>query len=129
VREAREAVNRVTQTSEVTFVEWAPTGSQVGCHKNPIGEVKDKSSLGIKAEETTVTMLGNNVAIDRTFSKNCKKFDMMYSQRAFCHWFIGEGMQEGEFLEAREDLGFLEKDYLDVLTEQAADEEEEDEEF
>jgi len=35
-------------------------------------------------------------------------------------------MEEGEFAEAREDLGFLEKDYLDVLSEQATDEENED---
>ncbi len=50
----------------------------------------------------------------------------MYSQRALVHWYVGEGVEEGEFAEAREDLGFLEKDYLDVLSEQATDEEEEE---
>merc|ERR1712113_1001567 len=126
VREAREVVNRLKGGGEVSFVEWMPTGAKMGCRKNPIGEVKGEA---IKAAERTVTMLGNNVAINRTFTRTCKKYDMMYSQRAYVHWFTGEGMQEGEFSEAREDLGFLEKDYLDVLTEQAGDEDEDDEEF
>jgi len=105
----------------LTFVEWCPTGFKCGINAVPprsVGEHDETAFL-----DRNVTMIGNNTAISRTFSERLsKKYDLLYSQRAFVHWFVGEGCESGEFAEQREDLGFLEMDYLDVLSEQATDE-------
>jgi len=126
-KEANATVQWLKQNNKISFVEWCPTGFKIGLNNHAANEIEgDKMA---KAERN-VTMIGNNVAVSRVFTERItKKYDMMYSQRAFVHWYVGEGMEEGEFSEAREDLGFLEKDYLDVVTEQASDEVNPDEEF
>jgi len=126
-KEANATVQWLKQNNKISFVEWCPTGFKIGLNAVPAAKVE--GDLMAQANQN-VTMIGNNVAVSRVFTERInKKYDMMYSQRAFVHWYVGEGMEEGEFSEAREDLGFLEKDYLDVVTEQASDEVGGDEEF
>lgn len=118
------SINHIKMNSTIKFTDWCPTGFKVGINGEapmfvPNGDLaKSHRALSLVANSTSIKNAWNNLN---------RKFDLMFSKRAFVHWYIEEGMDEMEFTEAQNNLACLEMDYKEIEDED--DEEEEENEY
>lgn len=62
----------------------------------------------------SLVMVANSTCIQEVVGRMNSKYNLLRRKRAFVHWFVGNGMEEGEFDEAYEDVLALEKDFEEL---------------
>ncbi|ETO08919.1 hypothetical protein RFI_28467, partial [Reticulomyxa filosa] len=92
-KEVNTAVQLLKKDHKISLVEWCPTGLKVGLNDVPAAILEQDD---IAAFSKNAVMIANNTAISRLFYERIsKKYDIMFDQRAFLHWYFGEGMSGG----------------------------------
>lgn len=82
------------------FVEWIPNNINSSiCHVAP------------KGMDISGTFLANSTSIQTVFKRIVTNFSQMFKRRAFTHWYLSEGMEELEFVEAESNITDLIAEY------------------
>eukprot|EP01102_Stenamoeba_stenopodia_P004939 TRINITY_DN15443_c0_g1_i1.p1 TRINITY_DN15443_c0_g1~~TRINITY_DN15443_c0_g1_i1.p1 ORF type:complete len:461 (+),score=95.91 TRINITY_DN15443_c0_g1_i1:171-1553(+) len=111
---------------KLRFVDWSPTGFQIGINdKAPIITSPFHQPEDCSLPLQTCVSVANTTAISQVFSRLLQQFDLLMSRRAFIHWFLGNGMESGEFWDAQYSVQQIEKDYS-YLQRDDEDEDEDD---
>lgn len=119
-RDINAAINSLKATRIVNLMDWAGSYIRIGLDKSFLQCVPE--DIVAKLERSVCT-LSNSTELREVFERYVESFDDMFAKRAFIHWYTKEGLEEGEFIEAREDVAALMSDYEEILEGPFGDEE------
>nr|XP_016936493.2 tubulin alpha chain [Drosophila suzukii] len=109
--EINTALENIKRNRSFRFVDWSPTGFKIGVSPMPPYYVPGGD---LAPTNRACVAISNNTNIRIAWCRLVNKFDKLYQRRAFVYHYVGEGLEEGNFNEASENICQLVHDYLEV---------------
>eukprot|EP00466_Bigelowiella_natans_P020187 jgi/Bigna1/57299/fgenesh1_pm.8_\ len=121
-KDVNEAIKLQKVRDDIKFVDWCPTGMKCGIAGTPMVVTSDGTMVKTKK---SVMSLVSSTAVRHVFRRLAEMFDVIFKKKAFLHSYLaGDIMEENEFIEARENIEDLIRDYEDCELDDDADEDE-----
>ncbi|TKC41425.1 hypothetical protein EI555_002849 [Monodon monoceros] len=99
-KEVHEQMLNMQNKNSSYFMEWIPNNVKTAiCDIPPHGLIR------------ALTFIGHSTAIQELFKCISEGFTAIFLQKAFLHWYTGEGMDEMEFTEAESNMNDLISEY------------------
>ena len=89
------------ERKRIQFYKSISTGFKHGINYQTIKILKNRNIGKILRN---VCLLYNSTNVKEIFKDILKEYDLLYSKRAFIHWFYGEGITSGFDIQARENI-------------------------
>merc|ERR1711865_1031139 len=89
-KDVNAAIATIKTERTIQFVDWCPTGFKCGINYQPPTVVPGGDLAKV---QRACCMISNTTTVAEVFARIDHKFDLMYSKRAFVHWYVGEGME------------------------------------
>ena len=106
---------RAVQSNIYTqFLTWVSHTMKYGINYLPMSVLPGGN---LWRESNSLLMLSNQTSIRHFFATFAATFDAMYAKRAFIHSYLQMGVEEDQFLLARDNLEGLQKAYAEMLLE------------
>ncbi len=96
-KDMNASIGTIKSKRTIQFAKWCPTSFKCRIDYQPPIVFLSGELAKVQRE---VCMISNTTSVLEVFSCLDHKFDLMYAKHAFVHWYVGEGMEKGEFLEA-----------------------------
>jgi len=103
VKDVYDAVESVRSSFKIPFVKWIPTGFKIGICDSQIYH-PNKQMESYKIPEASLLKFTNHTGMFDVCNDTVDKYNALLDKRGYVFWYIGEGMEEGEFVDAAETL-------------------------